>query len=71
MWNYRAIKDKDGCISVHEVYYDDDGNIISWTTNPITFVSMVSLDELTEDMERAINDIKKYPILNLENIKDS
>ena len=30
-WNYRLLEKKDGSIGIHEVYYDDNNQIVSWT----------------------------------------
>lgn len=35
-WNYRVIKDSEGYLSIHEVYYDEDGAIVSWSKDPIS-----------------------------------
>jgi hypothetical protein len=39
MWNYRIMKHSDGknepWYGIHEVFYDENGKISSWTTNPI------------------------------------
>ena len=70
MWNYRAIKDKDGSVCLHEVYYNDDGSIMSWTVNPVAFASIHSVDDLVQGLEMAISDLKKYPILNITDLEE-
>jgi hypothetical protein len=53
-WNYRVIKRQEiaggeACYQVHEVYYDRDGKIEIWISDPIES-SGESLEELREDL---------------------
>lgn len=50
-WNYRVVKRKIGCevlLEIHEVYYDSDGSIESWTENSI-IPSGKTIEELKKD----------------------
>jgi hypothetical protein len=38
-WNYRIIHYANGAYGLHEVHYDDEGNISSRTLEPISFYS--------------------------------
>lgn len=44
-WDYRIIKDEDGCLRIHQVYYHPDGNIYGMSEQD-TYVNGFSLDEL-------------------------
>jgi hypothetical protein len=64
-WDYRIIKHdtvKSGHFAIHEVYYDDKGNVEAWTEEPIEIIGS-SKSEIVKDMEYIISDIKQ-PILN-------
>jgi len=65
MWNNRIIKhEKDGTVwySVHEVMYNDDGTIWSYTEDPITIVGETE-EETIEQVEQILRDIKDAPVL--------
>ena len=64
-WNYRIIyHDKTDYpdYAIHEVFYDEDGKVESWTSNPID-PSGGSKAELIRVLEMMLNDVKKTPIL--------
>jgi hypothetical protein len=47
IWHYRVIR-KAGRYGVHEVYYDDDGEIRSCSEEPVRLEAQ-SLEDLRED----------------------
>lgn len=57
-WNYRIVKNQKGSktgsqelsFEIHEVYYDDKGNIESWTENPCSPYGE-TLEELKQDLK--------------------
>jgi YD repeat-containing protein len=63
-WNYRLIRHAEH-IALHEVYYDGEGKVISWTANAVSFVA--DLDEGAQtvigSLEMALADARKYPVL--------
>jgi len=72
-WNYRIIywdKEEYPYYSLHEVYYDKDGNIISYTLEPIEFVTDEEngSDDLIGSIQMALNDVNKYPVLYQSNL---
>ncbi len=34
-WNYRIVEDRNGSLSIHEVYYDDMGVATDWTSEGV------------------------------------
>ncbi|MET4694503.1 hypothetical protein [Endozoicomonas lisbonensis] len=53
-WNYRVIETCDpetteSMFAVHEVYYDDEGNVEAWTENPVSCLGDCP-DELRADI---------------------
>ena len=48
-WNYRVIV-RDGEFAIHEVYYDDAGNIEAFTDEPV-YPAGESVEELHKDVE--------------------
>ena len=71
-WDYRVIKHIDeGVVSyqIHEVYYDEDQLIKSWTENSIKPYGETP-DELKEDILMQLQAFQK-PILEFNLCKDS
>jgi len=63
-WNHRVIairEERQDFFMIHEVHYDDDGNICSWTENPVS-VSGDSLDEMRTTLHYMLRCLSK-PIL--------
>jgi hypothetical protein len=68
-WNYRVFREEDGDYVIREVFYADDGSIITCTADPVEPFGS-SFDELAE----AIEDFKKaleMPVLTLSDIPSS
>jgi hypothetical protein len=63
-WNYRIIRDEEGGLAFHEVYYDKQGNVEGWTKNMVS-PHAGSLRELQEFIDSAM----MKPILIEENGK--
>ncbi|MET3878841.1 hypothetical protein [Chitinophaga sp. OAE865] len=61
-WNYRVMKRKNKSgeyeFGIYEVYYDEEGNIESWTENPVTPVCS-SGDGLLYELNLMIDALKK------------
>ena len=60
-WNYRVAKDgreKNGLVSIREVYYKDDGSVDAITLNPITpkAASAQELKQILKRMVKACNE---------------
>lgn len=47
--------------TLHEVYYDDDGNVKYWSTDPIAAYGE-TLEELKSDLEHQLKALEK-PVL--------
>ena len=83
-WRYGIVKyyyDKEMTqyyYGIGEIYFDNDPNIpISVTENPIQFLTETD-DDLDDEspeqnlfvqLERAMKDIQKYPIVNIASLK--
>lgn len=61
-WNHRVVKieQTNGEIyyGIHEVYYDDDNKVNSWTENPVR-VQEESIEELRITLERMLKSLDK------------
>ena len=72
-WNYRVIEhepDKFGRVwfQLHEVFYDEDGNISSWTEEPITFIADAEdggVDGVKNALKMALDDVKSRVVLRM------
>ena len=64
-WNYRVVEDKDGMLSVHEVYYDRAGEVEFITTEPITIIGE-DVDSIKAQMAM-IQDAWDKPVIKEEN----
>ena len=68
-WNYRIIKRKVNeytVYSLHEVYYDEVGNPVSYTLNPVSFYAdeEEGIEEIEANLRMALADIKKHKPLS-------
>lgn len=66
MWDYRVIE-KDGIFTIHEVYYNEYGNIRMFSKSGITPIGE-SLDELRNMLNSMLKALNS-PILNYYKIK--
>ncbi len=64
-WNYRVIE-LEGELSVHEVYYDDQGRPTSCTVRGVG-IHGSNLDELKADLKRYVSAFSK-PVLKFEDL---
>lgn len=68
-WNYRVVR-QDDTYTIHEVYYDQEGRITAFSTNPVAPCGE-TLEELRVDMDRqrrALDEpVLDYAVLNLMN----
>ena len=65
-WNYRVFKYKEGGIGLHEVYYNDKGQIQGFTQEPV--ISGDHIKDLLSYLSLMKKDIKKYSeILDYDN----
>lgn len=72
-WNYRVIKTKQIIdkiehitYAIHEVYYDENGQVESWTENPV-YLASESVNELKQDL-LYIKKAFALPVLNEEEL---
>jgi hypothetical protein len=65
-WNYRLIKHSDGTFGLYEVYYDDVGNVETYTTEPCSFVS--DTPESMRDILNMAAEALTKPVLNMEDL---
>ncbi|HEU4510851.1 MAG TPA: hypothetical protein VFR78_21650 [Pyrinomonadaceae bacterium] len=56
-WNYRVVK-KRGYLAIHEAYYDENGNIFTLSTDPVSPESedLAQLKTTLELMQEALSD---------------
>lgn len=67
-WNIRIMRHtKPGeWYALHEVYYDDDGRVISWTQEPLD-ISGESVEEIYHYIKLIGDSLSKYPeVLDFE-----
>lgn len=72
-WNYRIIHhDKSDYpdFAIHEVFYDKDGKVESWTEHPID-VSGESNAEIVRVLKMMLKDVSKYPVLVESQIEEA
>lgn len=59
-WNHRVIE-KDGYYAIHEVYYNDNGNVEGRTKNAVT-VGGESIEDLRTVLEQMLGALDKAVI---------
>ncbi len=71
-WNYRIIRDGEGNLGLHEVFYDDDGAPRSCTQNPISFGADAEegKDGIITALEHALSDAREKPILDMDDFQN-
>ena len=67
-WNYRVIlhdKDEDQWYGLHEVFYDDDGQVTSWTEHACRFTAYLheGAGSIYGSLLKARVDAQKRPVL--------
>ncbi|MFM5930969.1 MAG: hypothetical protein ACKOPQ_08695 [Novosphingobium sp.] len=64
-WNYRVL-DHGTHLAVHEVYYDAEGHVRSWTAEPVGFLANLDegLDGLLIDLGRVREAVLDKPVLS-------
>jgi hypothetical protein len=65
-WNYRAVRYANGCIGLHEVFYDDAGKPMQRTEAAVGFAvdADETVEDLIRDLEMAIADLRRLPVLD-------
>lgn len=67
-WNYRIIHhDNDRwtyyeTYALHEVFYDEQGIIKSWTSDPVAF-AYETAEEIIRALQQAVVDVERLPTL--------
>lgn len=70
-WDYRIIKHKKGksvYFAVHEVFYDENGSITNWTTEPINLTGENRTD-IIKILEQIATDIRQRVLEESELLK--
>lgn len=66
-WRYQIINTgtrENPFYGVHEVYFNEKtGKTISWTEDPVALDNYGNPEELRNDLEKILSDIKKQPVL--------
>lgn len=68
-WNYRVFREDDGDYVIREVFYAEDGSIITCTANPVE-----PFGSTLEELAQSIEDFKAalvLPVLTLKDIPES
>jgi hypothetical protein len=68
-WNYRVFREEDGDYVIREVFYAEDGSIITCTADPVE-----PFGSTLEDLAEAIEDFRAalaLPVLTLSDMPDS
>jgi len=68
-WNYRVVE-KNTSYSIHEIYYDEDGNITMWSAESIIAYGEGCVKDLKADLEYMLEACSK-PILKESDLPDS
>jgi hypothetical protein len=66
-WNYRLMR-RNGFLSIHEVYYKDDGKVRTWTEDPME-PGGDTVEEVQQDLKWMARALTK-PILDYETGKE-
>lgn len=61
-WNYRVMLDRSGRVGIREVYYNNDGEIVDWTTERMDPWGE-TIEELKLDLDK-FNEALDKPVLD-------
>ena len=64
-WNYRVVLDKEGALSIREVYYNDDGTPYAYSSGPSTPYGE-SDDEISADLVYMLTATTKTTLIQEE-----
>lgn len=64
-WNYRVFREDDGDYVIREVFYTEDGSIITCTANPVE-----PFGSTLEELAQSIEDFKAALALSVLTLKD-
>lgn len=65
-FNYRILKYKTGEIGIHEVFYNDDNSICSFTEKPVIVAD--NIEKLHEELNKIKSDVSKHKILDYHEV---
>ena len=65
-WNYRIIKHED-YYGLHEVYYDDEGEVDAWTLEPLWVGD--DIKDLQDSLETAWMDSMRRKALDIKDVE--
>ena len=71
MWNNRIVKhEKDDTVwySVHEVFYNKNGGINSYTEDPITILGE-TVEEVKSQLKMIMRDIEKHEVIDASTVE--
>ena len=71
MWNNRIVKhEKDDIVwyAVHEVFYNDSGEICGYTERPITILGE-TVEDVKSQLEMIMKDIEKHEVVDASTVK--
>ena len=63
-WNHRVVKTQynaEVCYGIHEAYYDDNGEVVTWTVRPVP-VAGNSIQDLRKTLEQMLECLNKEVI---------
>lgn len=67
-WNYRMLRHTHGpgeeWLAIHEVYYDEKGNVVTWTEDPSQPIGD-TVDDLRWDLEKMLQALD-HPVIEVE-----
>ncbi len=66
-WNNRIIHHPEGHYAVHEVHYDDDGNVRSYAGDPTVLLGD-SPEEVKAALAQMAKDLDKLPVLEWDRL---
>lgn len=61
IWNYRAVHQDDGTVTVHEVSYNTAGKPCCMTMHPAKAYGATKVDVI-RDLEMILRDLRRLPI---------
>lgn len=58
-WHFQVVRDKQGILSLHEVFLNEKGEIYAWVAEPERIANFETMTDLRKTLEYMLRDSKR------------
>lgn len=63
-WHYVSVVDKNGLVGLHEIHFDEKGDLLGITQESVRVFGDQSKWDLTAALTTAVSDVTRYPTIS-------